>query len=98
MIKTSGNRVSPTEVEEAAIASGLVQEAVALGYPDARLGEGIALVVRPDRRDEEEGFRAFLKRQLPNFMQPSRIIWRDELPRSPNGKLDRNLLKDELNA
>lgn len=98
MIKTSGNRVSPTEVEEAAIASGLIYEAVALGYPDDRLGEGIALIVRPDRRAEEESFRAFLKKQLPNFMQPSRIIWRDELPRSPNGKLDRNLLKDELNA
>lgn len=98
MIKTSGNRVSPTEVEEAAIASGLIYEAVALGYPDDRLGEGIALIVRPDRSAEEEQFRAFLKRQLPNFMQPGRIIWRDELPRSPNGKLDRNLLKDELSA
>ena len=98
MIKTSGNRVSPTEVEEAAIASGLICEAVALGYPDDRLGEGIALIVRPDRRAQEEEFRAFLKRQLPNFMQPGRILWRDELPRSPNGKLDRNLLKDELSA
>jgi acyl-CoA ligase (AMP-forming) (exosortase A-associated) len=98
MIKTSGNRVSPTEVEEAAIASGLVYEAVALGYPDDRLGEGIALIVRPDRSTRDEEFRAFLKKQLPNFMQPGRIIWRDELPRSPNGKLDRNLLKDELNA
>src|SRR6185295_13959959 len=66
MIKTSGNRVSPTEVEEAALASGLVAEAVALGYPDARLGEGIALVVRPDRRGDEDALRAFLKRQLPN--------------------------------
>lgn len=98
MIKTSGNRVSPTEVEEAAIASGLIYEAVALGYPDDRLGEGIALIVRPDRSAQEDEFRAFLKKQLPNFMQPGRIIWRDELPRSPNGKLDRNLLKDELNA
>jgi len=98
MIKTSGNRVSPTEVEEAAIASGLIHEAVALGYPDDRLGEGIALIVRPDRSAQEEEFRSFLKKQLPNFMQPGRIIWRDELPRSPNGKLDRNLLKDELNA
>ena len=43
MIKTAGNRISPTEVEEAAIASGLVHEAVALGFPDARLGEAIAL-------------------------------------------------------
>jgi acyl-CoA ligase (AMP-forming) (exosortase A-associated) len=98
MIKTSGNRVSPTEIEEAAIASGLIYEAVALGYLDDRLGEGIALIVRPDRSGQEEEFRVFLKRQLPNFMQPGRIIWRDELPRSPNGKLDRNLLKDELNS
>jgi acyl-CoA ligase (AMP-forming) (exosortase A-associated) len=98
MIKTSGNRVSPTEVEEAALASGLVAEAVALGYPDARLGEGIALVVRPDRRGEEEALRAFLKRQLPNFMQPGPILWREELPRGPNGKLDRVALKAELTA
>jgi acyl-CoA ligase (AMP-forming) (exosortase A-associated) len=98
MIKTSGNRVSPTEVEEAALASGLVAEAVALGYPDARLGEGIALVVRPDRRGEEDALRAFLKRQLPNFMQPGPILWREALPRGPNGKLDRVALKAELTA
>ena len=47
MIKTSGNRVSPTEIEEAAVGSGLVAEAVAFGVPDDRLGESIALVVRP---------------------------------------------------
>jgi len=98
MIKTSGNRVSPTEVEEAAVASGLVHEAVALGYPDSRLGEAIALVVRPDRREREAELRAFLKRQLPNFMQPGAIVWRYELPRSPNGKLDRVELKNELMA
>ena len=73
-------------------------EAVALGFPDARLGEGIALVVRPDRRGEEEALRAFLKRQLPNFMQPGPILWREDLPRSPNGKLDRVALKAELTA
>lgn len=98
MIKTAGNRVSPTEVEEAAIASGIVHEAVALGYPDARLGEAIALVVRPERREQEDALRAFLRTSLPNFMQPSAIVWRDELPRSPNGKLDRVELKNELMA
>jgi acyl-coenzyme A synthetase/AMP-(fatty) acid ligase len=98
MIKTSGNRVSPTEVEEAAVASGLVAEAVALGVPDPRLGEAIALVVRPDRRGEEAALRAHLKRELPNFMQPGPILWRDELPRGPNGKLDRVALRQELMA
>ncbi len=67
MIKTSGNRVSPTEVEEAALASGLVAEAVALGYPDERLGEAIALVVRPDRRGEEEALARFPEAALTQF-------------------------------
>jgi acyl-CoA ligase (AMP-forming) (exosortase A-associated) len=94
MIKTSGNRVSPTEVEEAAVASGAVAEAVALGTPDDRLGEAIVLVARGPGPDE--ALRAFLRRELPNFMQPAHILWRDELPRSPNGKLDREAIKSEL--
>lgn len=94
MIKTSGNRVSPTEVEEAAMASGAVAEAVALGYPDDRLGEAIALVVRGE--GPEAALRAWLRRELPNFMQPSAILWRNDLPKSPNGKIDRERLKREL--
>ena len=97
MIKTSGNRVSPTEVEEAAIASGLAAEAVALGVPDDRLGEAIALIVR-GRREDETNLRNHLKRELPNFMQPAHILWRSEMPKSPNGKLDREALKSELMA
>jgi acyl-CoA ligase (AMP-forming) (exosortase A-associated) len=96
MIKTSGNRVSPTEVEEAAVASGIAAEAVALGIPDDRLGEAIALVVRPEAPEREEALRAHLKRELPNFMQPQAILWRSALPRGPNGKLDREGLKREL--
>jgi acyl-CoA ligase (AMP-forming) (exosortase A-associated) len=96
MIKTSGNRVSPTEVEEAAIASGIAAEAVALGVPDERLGAAIALVVRPATPEREEELRSYLKRDLPNFMQPRHILWRSELPRGPNGKLDREGLKSEL--
>jgi acyl-CoA ligase (AMP-forming) (exosortase A-associated) len=95
LIKTSGNRVSPTDVEEAALASGAAAEAVALGYPDARQGEAIALVVR-GARDGEEALRAHLKRELPNFMQPSAILWREQLPRSPNGKIDRAALALEF--
>ncbi|MGA9581619.1 MAG: acyl-CoA ligase (AMP-forming), exosortase A system-associated [Allosphingosinicella sp.] len=96
MIKTSGNRVSPTEVEEAAVASGVVTEAVALGVPDDRLGEAIALVVRGRGEEADSDLRNYLRRELPNFMQPAHILWRDELPRSPNGKLDREKIKSEL--
>ena len=47
MIKTSGYRVSPTEVEEEAYATGCVCDAVAVGVPHARLGHGIVLVASP---------------------------------------------------
>jgi acyl-CoA ligase (AMP-forming) (exosortase A-associated) len=94
MIKTSGNRVSPTEIEEAAIAGGGVAEAAAFGIPDDRLGEAIVLVVRGSGTEAE--LRSWLKRELPNFMQPSAIMWRDELPRTPNGKLDREAIRSEL--
>jgi acyl-CoA ligase (AMP-forming) (exosortase A-associated) len=96
MIKTSGNRVSPTEVEEAAVESGQVAEACALGRKDERLGEAIILFVRGS--GDDAGLKAHLKMMLPNFMQPSEVIWLPEFPKSANGKLDRNLLALRLAA
>ncbi len=90
MIKTAGNRVSPTEVEDVAVASGLIYEAVAVGVLDVRLGAAIVLIVRGKGGvADEAGLAAYLRQNLPNFMQPQVIEWRSELPRNPNGKLDR---------
>ena len=93
MIKTSGNRVSPTEVEEAAIESGLVAEACALGRKDERLGEAIVLFVRGVAGAHEAALAAHMKATLPNFMQPADYIWLEEFPKNANGKLDRDGLK-----
>ncbi len=96
MIKSAGNRISPQEVEEAAIATGLVAEAVALGVPHARFGQAVHLVVRGDAAGAEELPRR-LQRDLPNFMQPQMIHWRAAMPINPNGKIDRTALQAELN-
>jgi acyl-CoA ligase (AMP-forming) (exosortase A-associated) len=96
MIKTSGNRVSPTEVEEAAVESGLVAEACALGREDERLGEAIVLFVRAIGAADEESLRAHMKAALPNFMQPADYVWLDQFPKNANGKLDRDGLKDRI--
>ena len=98
MIKTAGNRISPQEVEDAAIATGLVAEAVALGLPDVRLGQAVHLVVRaaPGVDQAAEELPRRLKADLPNFMQPSVIHWKDAMPISPNGKLDRAGLYQEM--
>lgn len=97
MIKSAGNRISPQEIEEAAIASGLAIEAVALGLADARLGQAIHLVVRGNANgDEQAGLRNYLKKELPSFMQPQHIHRRDSFPLNPNGKIDRPALAREL--
>lgn len=93
MIKSSGNRISPTELEEAVVATGLAAEAVALGVPDVALGQAIAIVLRPaagaDPASLQDDLRSRLRADLPNFMQPRHLVIRDDLPRNPNGKLDR---------
>jgi acyl-coenzyme A synthetase/AMP-(fatty) acid ligase len=98
MIKSAGNRISPQEIEEAALATGLVAEAVALGVADARLGQAVHLVVRalPDALDAEAELPRKLMQELPNFMQPKHIHWRASMPIGPNGKIDRASLAAEL--
>lgn len=100
MIKCAGNRISPQEVEEAALATGLVAEAVALGLPDRRLGQAVHLVVRAAKggAPAEHELRRRLTVDLPSFMQPQRIHWRSVLPLSANGKIDRAGLYAELAA
>ena len=98
MIKSAGNRISPQEIEDAALATGLVAEAVALGVPDERLGQAVHLVVRsaPDTSQDNSELASKLMKDLPNFMQPKVIHWRAELPIGPNGKIDRTALAAEL--
>ena len=99
MIKTSGYRASPTEIEEVVYDTGLVTDAVALGMPDPALGHRVVLVVSPyaDSFDAVE-LLAILRRTLPLYLVPGEIVVRHELPRGPNGKFDRVLLREELES
>ncbi|QKG71694.1 acyl-CoA ligase (AMP-forming), exosortase A system-associated [Erythrobacter mangrovi] len=100
MIKSAGNRISPQELESAALATGLVAEVVAMGVKDERLGHAIHLVVRPATgvKGYEEMLPKALQKDLPNFMQPHVIHWRETLPLNPNGKLDRTAIAQEIGA
>jgi acyl-CoA ligase (AMP-forming) (exosortase A-associated) len=97
MIKTSGYRVSPTEIEEVAYDTGLVRDAVALGLEDARLGQRIVLVASPAIPEcDPSAVLAAMKRELPLYMVPQEVVVREHISTSPNGKFDRVLLRQEL--
>jgi len=98
MIKTSGYRVSPTEIEEIIYQSGMVSEVIALGVPHPTLGQAIIVVVIPaaDKPFDSDLLQTECVRNLPAYMVPAMIIERRSLPRNPNGKIDRKLLATEF--
>ncbi|HSK38518.1 MAG TPA: acyl-CoA ligase (AMP-forming), exosortase A system-associated [Arenibaculum sp.] len=98
MIKTSGNRVSPTEIEDVLHATGLIAEAVAVGSPHPTLGQGIVVLAVPRAGTilDKAALLAECRRRLANFMVPHAVIERTALPRNPNGKIDRSRLRGEV--
>ena len=99
MIKTSGYRISPTEIEEIIYATELVEEVVVVGVPHSLLGQAIVVIAIPKKGIslDAETLLATCKSSLPTFMLPSQIkIWEGDFPRNSNGKTDRKILTQEL--
>lgn len=95
MIKTSGYRVSPTEIEEVLYGMSAVGEVAAFGVPHPALGQAIVVVAtaKPGSSVEPAAIKTECQRRLPAYMQPALIDVRaGALPRNPNGKIDRKQL------
>jgi len=94
MIKTSGYRISPTQVEEAVYATGMVSEVAAVGVPHSVLGRAVVIVAAasPDHgfHGSSDKLLEECRQNLPNFIVPSHVVWQQSLPRNTNGKIDRN--------
>ncbi len=99
MIKTSGYRVSPMEVEEVLYATHLVGECVAFGVDDKVLGQAIQVIATPAPGLELLDTAALLaecRKRMPAYMVPAGCeATAGPLPRNPNGKIDRKLLSTD---
>jgi acyl-CoA ligase (AMP-forming) (exosortase A-associated) len=98
MIKSSGYRISPTEVEEAVYASGAVKECAALGVPHPTLGQAVVVACSAASVSDEtrDVIISTCKKVLPTYMVPSEITFLDTLPRNPNGKIDRKSIAAQI--
>lgn len=97
-IKAAGKRVGPAEIESAAVAHPAVQEAAAIGVPDAVKGEAIVVfaVLRPGWEPSQELARevqATVARQLGRPLQPERVVFVPDLPRTRNAKIMRRVIR-----
>jgi acyl-CoA ligase (AMP-forming) (exosortase A-associated) len=110
MMKTSGYRVSPTEVEEILYATRLVGECVAFGVEHPTLGQAIQVIAttpetagppadHENLRQQVTALLAQCKAHMPAYMVPSGIEFvAGPLPRNPNGKIDRKTLSANWSA
>ncbi|GAB4466171.1 MAG: acyl-CoA ligase (AMP-forming), exosortase A system-associated [Burkholderiaceae bacterium] len=99
MIKTSGYRVSPNEIEEVVYATQRVGECAAFGAPHPTLGQAIVVVATPRDKDELSAVQLLdaCRERLPVYMVPAHVDIRPApLPRNPNGKIDRKTLAAEF--
>ena len=97
MILVSGFNVYPNEVEEVASACPGVLECAAIGVPDEKTGETVKLVVvRKDPALTEEQIMAYCRENMTAYKQPRVIEFRDELPKTPVGKILRRELRSKV--
>jgi acyl-CoA ligase (AMP-forming) (exosortase A-associated) len=90
MIKSSGFRISPTEVEEALFSSGILRGAAVIGLPDEALGQTIKAFVIPKdgNRVDVDTLLAHCAEKLPRYMIPKAVEILAELPKTTSGKVD----------
>ena len=102
MIKSSGYRISPQEIEGVLDGAPGLTEAVAIGVPHHRLGEAILVlgsVEKGPNGAHEEDLLVKCRQLLPAFMVPTAFVLGEQpLPRNPNGKVDRAGLRHRYAA
>ncbi len=97
MIKSSGYRISPSEVEDVVYQFNGIKEVSALGISHPTLGQAVTLVVCVDLDNfDEKALLKYCQKQLPNFMQPKAIKQLIALPKNPNGKINRKQLAEQF--
>ncbi len=90
MIKSSGFRISPTEIEEVLFQTGKVRGAAVIGLPDEVLGQSIKAFVVPRDGDalDVEALLATCAEKMPRYMVPKTLEVLSELPKTSSGKVD----------
>lgn len=99
-ISSGGEKIYPHELEEIIAAHPLVDDACAIGVPDPEWGQAIKAIVRlkDGARMAPEDIRSWLKGKLAGYKIPKSVVFVDELPRSPAGKLLRRIVREAYGA
>ena len=85
LIISAGENIYPSEIEEVVQTFAGVQECAVVGLPCKVRGETVVLAVSPEM--DERDLKSYLKERLPQYKQPRQIVFLEELPKNPLGKI-----------
>ncbi len=94
LINRAGEKIAPREIEEILYRMPEIESATVVGVPDCLYGEEVAcfLVLRPELSLTEERVAAHCNKNLAGFKVPRKVFFVEELPKGPNGKIQRRRL------
>lgn len=93
VIVSGGEKIYPTEVEDVLLRHPHIDDVAVVGRPDPDFGRSVvAFVVCPDRVLDLDQVRDFVAERLPRYAAPKRLVAVDRIPRTPGGKIRRDLL------
>src|SRR4051794_13978725 len=95
MIVSGGENVYPEEVEEKLAEHESVDEAAVIGVEDEEFGERLKAFVVKDGEVSEDDLKGYVKENLADYKVPREIEFVDELPRKPQGKVDKKKLEEQ---
>jgi fatty-acyl-CoA synthase len=97
MIVSGGENVFPAEVEELLGSHKDIQEAAAIGVDDEKFGQRLKafVVLRGGAKLSEDEIKGYVKENLANYKVPREVVFLDELPRNPTGKVLKRELAEE---
>ncbi|MBI4340030.1 MAG: long-chain-fatty-acid--CoA ligase [Chloroflexi bacterium] len=98
-IKRGGEMVSPEEVEQVLLSHPQVEDAAIIGVPDDYWGERVRAVVVPKKgqRPKEQEIIEYCRQRLASFKKPESVVFVEELPRNPMGKMLKRVLREQFN-
>jgi fatty-acyl-CoA synthase len=100
MIIRGGENIYPREIEEAIYEHAAVLECAVIGVPDEIRGEEVLAVVvaKEGSSIDADELAAFVAARLAKYKLPRQIVLRDELPKTPTGKISKGPLRDEFGS
>ncbi len=97
MINSAGNKIYPAEVENILYQHPAIHETAVYGLPDPEKGESVtaAIVLKPEASLNEKEIINFCQSRIAKYKVPKTVLFIEELPKSPTGKILKRILRDD---